>query len=161
MDSFPLQDSSNLGQIESHEDEEIIKHLKIQLPTGLAEEASRALEEGLPFRETVERCLSFCTQPRDDDEPTILALKHVDAYAELTSPRLSKSTFQLDRPPQWANVQAAYAIEKCISIILKAPRASLLVEFTPISVQFSQSKFNCILASEESNELNEEEPCVS
>lgn len=161
LDSFPLQDFAGSGQLESDEDEEIIKHLKIQLPLGLAEETSRALQEGMTFSEIVMKCLSFCTQLREDGEFAILGSQHVDAYAELIPWQTAESNRQLDKPPKWSDVKASYAIEKCISVILKSEQASLLVRFTPTSMLFSHFKFHCILASKESNQNNGEDSIIS
>jgi len=157
LDSFPLQDASDIGVLESEEDEEVTKHLKIYLPADLTNLVDTALQEGLTLSETVQRCLSFCAETTDG-ESAILGLEHLDAYDELMSLSSSKLPNQLECPPRWANVRASYVIEKCISVILKSPRASLLVRLTQPSTLFSHYRFHCILASKEPNETSYDSP---
>lgn len=160
LDGFPLQQISDIGRVESNEDEEMTRHLKIQLPSGLAEfvDHTLAMQEDLTLTETVLGCLSFCCMDQSNvDESATLELKHLEAYEDLMTPTFLPPG-QLERPPKWDNVRAAYLVERCIAVILRSPRASLLVRLTPPSLLFSHYKFHCILASKEVDETSYDSP---
>lgn len=164
LDSFPLHNASDIGQLEfDADDEDLTKHLKIQLPSELTEIVDSGIREGHTLSETVQKCLTFCAQQSGDSQSAFLGLNHLDAYEEyLASFSPHKSTMMaspFDHRPQWADFKASYFIEKCISLILKSPRASLLAQLTLPSTLFSHYDFHCTLASKKKrNEYGNDTP---
>mmetsp|Transcript_6392 Transcript_6392/g.15019 ORF Transcript_6392/g.15019 Transcript_6392/m.15019 type:complete len:678 (-) Transcript_6392:4167-6200(-) len=155
LDLFPLEDASELDQQKSDEDEEFADYLRLEFPVDVAKKADSALQAGLGLVETIQQCLSLSVeQTTNNDKFAILGQVHLDAYGELvSSSNTSNQTFRLDCRPQWSHVRASYVIEKCISVILKSPRASLLDRLAQTSTLFSHYHFHCILASKETNEV--------
>ncbi|CAJ1934533.1 unnamed protein product [Cylindrotheca closterium] len=154
LDSFPLEDASGIDESALDEHEDFAKHLRSELPFDVAKEADSALQAGLGLAETVQRCLSWYVEQTSSDKSATLGLVHLKAYDELVSSSTTNNkTFELDRRPQWSHVLACYVIEKCVSVILKSPRSSLLDGFTQPSTLFSHYRFHSILASKETNEV--------
>ena len=151
LDSFPLQEASEMATLEPEEDQEMTKHLKIKLPVNsLLDVVDDAILEGLDLMETIHQCLSLlCADQTNNEEVSLLEIVHLDAYDGLMSSLPNHTVYDMERPPLWADVRASCIIEKCISIVLKSPRASSITRLAQPSSLFNHLRYLCILASKQ------------
>jgi 5'-3' exonuclease len=148
LESFPMQDSSNLTDIPSaDEDDEITAHLKVSLPDGLRAQVAMVSQEDTTISDAIQRCLAVYIEQTEDDNDAPLQHEHLAAYMESMASPHNGSTVSLGTRPRWIDVRAAYVIEMCISRILRSSKDSLLVRLTQPGRLFSHYQFHSILAS--------------
>jgi hypothetical protein len=148
LESFPMQDSSNLTDIPSaDEDDEITAHLKVSLPDGLRAQVGMVSQEDTTISDAIQRCLAVYIEQTEDDNDAPLQHEHLAAYMESMASPHNGSTVSLGTRPRWIDVRAAYVIEMCISRILRSSKDSLLVRLTQPGRLFSHYQFHSILAA--------------
>jgi hypothetical protein len=157
LNAFPLEEASRLSG-ESSKDDDTIDILQVSLPQVLRTEVANITIEDSTVVHAIIRCVATYLEQIEDDGNAPLEPEHLTAYLEMVSSPENSANLVLNKRPRWHDIRAAFAIELCISRILKVSTDSLLVRIVQPSQLFNHYHFHSTLASlrpDDSDEIPE------